>query len=309
MSHPETFSKPGAPLRWTAALLCCALGPAAGAPAPLHGQAALPRGLIFHSAIPGTEELELRWPVAVAAGSANEIAVGDVHGKRLVIVRRSALAWSPEREIVLPAAPVAVAWDGSRYLVSVRQPGPLVTIEGAERRIGRLPLPEGAVAGALAAAGGELLVYDSGAGAVLRLSAAGSVRQRVPVAGRVTGLAAGVGGGFFAAVGERGVVLRYNAAGQLESTWAVPGVAPVPAWPAGLAAEPGGTLFVADRHGHRIVALDATGQPLAAGARKGWEEGLVLFPAALALLGDGSLAVADEGNGRLQIFTRARGGS
>jgi DNA-binding beta-propeller fold protein YncE len=79
-------------------------------------------------------------------------------------------------------------------------------------------------------------------------------------------------------------------------------VDPVPAWPSGLAVAPGGTVYVADRHGHRLLVLDAAGRPTGVGSRKGWEEGLVLFPAGLALLPDGTLLVADEGNGRVQAF-------
>jgi hypothetical protein len=82
----------------------------------------------------------------------------------------------------------------------------------------------------------------------------------------------------------------------------------VPAWPTGLAAEPGGTLLVVDRHVGRVLVLDATGQVAGLGSRQGWEPGLLLFPAGIARLPGGLVLVADEGNGRAQLFRRAEAG-
>jgi len=83
----------------------------------------------------------------------------------------------------------------------------------------------------------------------------------------------------------------------------------VPAWPTGLAPEPGGNLLVVDRHVGRVLVLDANGQVSGVGSRKGWEPGLLLFPAGLARLPGGLVVVADEGNGRAQLFRRSAQGT
>jgi hypothetical protein len=167
-------------------------------------------------------------------------------------------------------------------------------------------LPDGVVPGPLAANGRELLVYDYAARRVLRIG--GVAAGGTPVEGRVTGLAASPAGGFFAAFGEEATVARSDAAGRQEAVWEVPADGPRPAWPAGLAVEPGGDLFVADRHGGRIVVLDAGGKLAGIGAREGWDPGLLLYPSGVGLLGDGGVVVADQGNGRVQVFRRTGGG-
>ena len=83
----------------------------------------------------------------------------------------------------------------------------------------------------------------------------------------------------------------------------------MPAWPTGLAAEPGGNLLVVDRHAGRVLVLDANGQVAGVGSRKGWEPGLLLFPAGIARLPGGAVVVADEGNGRAQLFRRSAAGT
>jgi sugar lactone lactonase YvrE len=276
--------------------------------APLAAQPAGGRALVFEEVLRGSEDREVRWPVAVAGASADELAVADAFGPRLLVFRRAGVGWQVARVAELPGAPAGLAWDGARWVVSVRGGGGgLVALEGEELLQRRLPLPAGTVPGVLAAApGGGLLVHDAAGGRILRLGADGRPAGAIPVVRRVTGLAAAPGA-VVAAFGAEGVVRRFDAAGAVEATWALPADGPVPAWPAGIAVGPGGDSYVADRHGGRIVVLDAAGRVAGLGARKGWDPGLLLFPAGLALLPDGRLAVADQGNGRVQIFRRAAG--
>jgi hypothetical protein len=103
-------------------------------------------------------------------------------------------------------------------------------------------------------------------------------------------------------IDEEGTILRYGSQGTVEATWEVPGLEPAPAWPSGLAASDLGDLLVVDRHGGRVLRLDARGRPAGASARRGWDPGLLLFPSAVVLMPDGRIAVADQGNGRVQVF-------
>ena len=120
--------------------------------------------------------------------------------------------------------------------------------------------------------------------------------------------AAGRGGDFFAALPHRGEVVHYGPAGGETGRWTVPGVNPSPAWPVGLAATSGGELMVLDRSGGRGVVFDVGGTIQGTGAREGWDAGLLRYPSGLTLCPGGLIAVADQGNGRVQLFRPAASG-
>ena len=293
-------------------LLLLAAGATAGlAPvAPASAQVSPLRVLAFQEALKGTDEVSLRWPLAVAAASDEEVAVADASGPRLLRFRKVGVSWQLDRTVPMGGAPAGLAWDGRRYVASLRQGGGLVAFEGADLAERRLPLPRGVVPGAVAAGpGGSLLLFDAAKRSVLRLSPEGAASGEVAVGGDVSALAATAAGGFFAAVPAEGAVRSFDASGKLSATWKLPASEQVPAWPSGLAAEPGGNVLVVDRHAGRVLLLDASGQVAGVGARRGWEPGLLLFPAGIARLPGGTVLVADEGNGRAQLFRRTGSGT
>jgi hypothetical protein len=295
------------PLPLVAGIAASLLG---GGSPPAAAQAGPPRALAFQEGLKGTDEASLRWPVAVAAASDDDVAVADAFGPRLLRFRRVGVSWQLDRAVTLGGAPVGLAWDGRRYVASLRQGGGLVAFEEAGLVQRPLPLPRGAVPGPLAAIpGGELLVYDEASRRVLRISREGKPAGEVEIAGQVTALAASPSGGFLAAVGAEGSVVHVDASGKADARWKLPASEQVPAWPSGLAVEPGGAVIVVDRHAGRLVVLDALGQVSGVGSRQGWEPGLLLFPAGIARLPGGLVLVADEGNGRAQIFRRTGSGS
>jgi len=277
---------------------------------PALAQVGPPRVLIFQEVLKGAETASLHWPLAVAAASDDEVAVADAFGPRLLRFRKVGVSWQLDRAVPMGGAPAGLAWDGRRYVASLRQDAGLVAFEGPELVERRLPLPRGVVPGALAVGpGGTLLLYDATKRGVLRLSPEGAVTAEVAVDGDVAALAATAAGGFFAAVPAEGEVRHFDAGGKLAASWRLPAFEQVPAWPTGLAAEPGGNLLVVDRHAGRVLVLDANGQVAGVGSRKGWEPGLLLFPAGIARLPGGAVVVADEGNGRAQLFRRSAAGT
>jgi hypothetical protein len=277
---------------------------------PALAQVGPPRLLVFQEVLKGTETVSLRWPLAVAAASDEEVAVADASGPRLLRFRKVGVSWQLDRSVPMGGAPAGLAWDGRRYVASLRQGAGLVAFEGADLVQRRLTLPRGVVPGAVAAGpGGSLLLYDAAKRSVLRLSPEGAAGGEIAVGGDVTALAATAAGGFFAAVAAEASVKYFDAGGKLAATWKLPAFEQVPAWPTGLAAEPGGSLLVVDRHVARVLVLDANGQVTGVGSRKGWEPGLLLFPAGIARLPGGLVVVADEGNGRAQLFRRSPQGA
>ena len=276
----------------------------------LDAQARAPRVLSLVASLKGNDEVELRWPTAVAAASASEVVVADAFGPRLLLFRRIGVTWTLDAHVSLPGTPVSMIHDGERYVAALRDGQGLVALEGSELAPRELPLPGGVVPGPLARAGdGELLVYDFNRGRVIQLSTAGEITRQVPVEGQVTAIAGNPSGGFLAAVASEGSVLSFDANWKLADTWEVPGEGPKPAWPVALAVEPGGEVLVVDRHGGRFLVLDGDGSWVGQGARRGWEPGLLRFPAGMARLPDGGILVADQGNGRAQIFRHTIGGS
>ena len=286
-------------------LLLVTSGLVVGAAALAGAQPAPPRLLSFLDVLKGSDEVQLRWPVAVAASSAEEVVVADAFASRLLRFLKVGVSWQLDKEVSIGGVPAGLAWDGRRYVASLREGKGLVAFEGPELAQRPLALPRGVVPGPLAAyPNGDLLLYDYAGGRALRLARDGAAEAEFGIPGEVTALAVGTAGGFFAAVASQGLVHHFNAGGGREATWRLPPFEEVPAWPVGLAAEPGGHLLVVDRHTGRLLVLDAGGKVIGLGARKGWEPGLLLHPAGITRLPDGLVLVADEGNGRAQLFRR-----
>lgn len=280
-----------------------------GSPAPAGAQLPSRAVLVFEREIQGTEEQDVRWPVAVASGRADEIAVADAHDPRLLLFRHSGQSWALAAAVGLPAAPVGLAWDGERYVVSLRGGRGLTAVEGDPPAAHALRLPAGTVAGPVGPRlGGGVVVYDEAGHRVLHLSAGGELVSEAPVAGEVTAVAGAAGGAFLTAMGPTGEIRRHAADGSVQESWSVPSETAVPAWPAAFAVTAGGEAVVTDRHNDRILLFRSDGQLVGFGSRSGWEPGLLRFPAGVALLPDGRVAVADQGNGRIQIFRRIGGG-
>ncbi len=246
----------------------------------------------------------VRTPTGVAAGSDSELAVIDAHGNRLIVFRFSGNEWAEKRTVNLPAPPLAIAHDGTRYLVSLREGTGLMAVEGTQHQLRAVSLPVGTVAGVVSGIpGGGFLVHDMAGHQVLNLNHAGKVEGGTPVEAGVVGLAAARGGGFFASIPATGEILNYDATGKPTERWSVPSAEPVPAWPVSLV-QIEGDLLVLDRHGHRMVLFNSKNRFQGTGARRGWEPGLLLFPAAVTAFPDGRVAVADQMNGRVQIYQR-----
>ncbi len=285
-----------------AALRLVACAPAASLSAAPAAAAPL---LVWESAAYGSGDGALRWPCGVASAVPGELLVADAFRPRLVLFREASPDWTSERVIPLAGPPTGIAAAGERYVVATRGPSALFAVDRLSWSLRPLPLPEGTVLGALAALpDGTVLAYDAAGNQVLAIAANGGVARRIPAPGRVRAIAPGPDGGIDAAYPDEGRVARLGPDGAVSESWTVPGEGPIRAWPSGLAADRGG-LLVLDRHAGRVVALDARGAAVGSGARAGREAGLLWLPAALTLMPDGRVAVADQGNGRVQIFRRA----
>jgi len=262
----------------------------------------------WQEALYGNQDNRLRWPLAVATADDNEFAVVDAFESKILLFQNKggAVGWQVGAAAKLPSAPVGIAFDGERYLVSMRKPGSLLTVDRPQLRFRNLSLPAEAVPGALTAApDGRVLVFDFASEAMLVVDSAGALVRSIPVDAFVTAVAIRSGSDFLVSTVNPSEIRRYSFSGELLGSWPVPGLGPTPPWPVGLVTRSGGEVVVVDRKSERILVLESGGQLAGTGSRRGWESGLLRQPSGLAILSDGRLVVADQGNGRIQIFRPA----
>jgi len=262
--------------------------------------------LIFESVLHGEGDDALRWPVAVASAAPDELLVADAAGPRLVVFlyARGEEEWRVARSIPLTGAPAAIAGSaGGSYLVTTRGPAGLFLVDRDNWTLRSIGLPRGSRPGALAAMGdGSFLVHDVGTGQVLKLEASGALAGRVPAPPRLIALAAATDGGFYAAdaVGRR--VTRHGPDGVERSSWAIPADGPRRAFPGALVVADGGDPVVIDRHTARLLRLKPGGRVETLGGVRGHASGQFFHPRAIAVLTGERVAIADLGNGRVQIL-------
>jgi len=102
-------------------------------------------------------------------------------------------------------------------------------------------------------------------------------------------------------VDRSGRIQRYDFEGRPLKSWTLPSFDN--GFPTGLTVAPGGRLFVADTHEHRVAIFDADGNLLDAFGSFGEGAGQFIFVTDVALGADGRIYVSEfGGNDRVQVF-------
>lgn len=258
--------------------------------------------LAWESAFYGPEDDAIRTPVTLASAAADEMVVADLDPPALRVFRKKEGRWSQERKLRLPTAPYALVAQDARYVASLRGDGALYALERESWGLRRISLPRGAFAASLAAQGPDgILALDQASHRVLRLSGAGELLGSLDVDEDLRALLP-TPGGFLGLLPARSLALRYSWGGGEPTPLPLSGAAPRDAWPASAIAAASGGFWILDRHGGRILLVSEKWRVVGTGARRGWQEGLLYYPSAIAALGSERVAVADQGNGRVQIF-------
>jgi DNA-binding beta-propeller fold protein YncE len=155
----------------------------------------------------------------------------------------------------------------------------------------------------IAVAGGKLYVLDRASGMVLRLAPDLSVEQRYGCTDCKAGLADFVlhEGSVLTLDSLDKKIFRYNADGSLAGEIDLGAEAD---FPVSLTIGPSGFIYVLDRHQNSVLAYSETGHFRYSFLSAGQASGKVYFARQLRFDPWGRLCVVDEGNGRVEVFSR-----
>jgi sugar lactone lactonase YvrE len=256
----------------------------------------------------------LEAPEGVACAEGGRLVVADTgHGRLVSYAWRDGQLRGGE-EIKLPQLPrpTRVQLDGA---------GNVLVLDGKLRRIARLDA-DGRFAGYLdlaprppaevtpiafkVAASGEIWVLDAAGRRLLVANAAGRIAREVPLprAGSFTDVALGPGGKVYAVDAASATLWVADGAGGAFRP-AGPSLRDRLRFPADLAVDPLGRLFVMDRNGDAIAVLGADGRVEGRGLASGRGDGLLGYPAQICVTRSEAF-VADRGNNRVQVFSFLR---
>jgi streptogramin lyase len=276
-------------------------------------EAKLKHALSFYA---GAQGDGMKQPEDVACGDGTAILVADTGNNRLLryVLEEGKIKSVSEIRPPEMAAPIRVVTNsqGEIFVLDNRQ------------RILRLN-PQGAFQGQLAFEGvpaasstvmpralavgpqDELYVLDVFGARVLVLNRTGAYQRQID-------LPADTGEASDIAVDAKGTVLIVDSVRSviLSAAKDDKGFTPlahslkdhVP-FPLALATDARGMLFLPDRNAGSVVILRRDGSFAGRQLGKGWNEGLLRYPAHLCVSDKGQLFIADRGNNRVQMFTIA----
>jgi sugar lactone lactonase YvrE len=258
----------------------------------------------------------LRHPEGVAC-SGSTLVVGDTENGRLV-------RYTIEGKSVKGGTEIKIPQLGSPTRVQIDSKGDIFALDGKERRIVHLG-PDGAFKGYVAAEGAPsqsslvprsfkigpddaLYILDVFSGRVLVVGADGKYQRQIDFPADY---------GFFSdvAVDAKGTVIVVD---SIRATvWAAVGKAttfsplgrPVKEYmtfPASLAADRRGIIYITDEYGGDVGILARDGSFLGKQLGMGWNEGLLSFPTQICVDDQEEVFIADRGNSRVQVFTLAK---
>lgn len=272
-------------------------------------------GLMHRTSIYADDKrVALRAPEGVACAEDGKLVVADTGNGRLLTYtwKDGQLGGGGQIRLAQLSHPTRVERDSD---------GGVLVLDGRSRRIVRVD-QKGAFAGQLEIQGasgsqeivpisftiGSAAVYvlDARGRRVLALDAEGKVTREIalPATGSFTDLASDGGGRVYALDAVNAALWRVDAGGkQFEPVAA--DLRRQTRFPASIASDRHGSVFVVDNHGGTVVVLDEDGRFRGRGLGAGRADGLLNYPAQICVSGS-DVFVADRNNDRVQVFSILR---
>jgi hypothetical protein len=253
----------------------------------------------------------IRQPEGLACRT-NTLVVADTGNGRLLRYTIAGENWTPGGEVVLPQLP-------SPIRVDVNSKGEILALDGSSRKIVRVAssgeflgyvVPAGEVRGAIVPRSlrldgqDNLYLLDVFSARVLVLDPSGKVQREIPFPkeyGFFSDLAVDAGGNVYLLDSVRKRV--YKAAKNSSEAVPLTGSLLEDAYfPASIATDRQGTIFLVDQNGSGIVILGPDGSFRGRRLSMGWKEGFLRYPAQMCVTENGAAFIADRGNNRVDGF-------
>ena len=253
----------------------------------------------------------IRQPEGVACRG-NALVVADTGNGRLLRYAIAGESWTPGGEVVLPQLPSPIRLD-------VNSKGEIFALDGTSRKVARIApsgdflgyvTPTGEVQGAVVPrslrvdAQDNLYLLDVFSARVLVMDPSGKVQREIPFPkgyGFLSDLAVDTGGNIYLvdSVGKR----VYKAAKNAVAATLLAGNLQEEAYfPASMAIDKQGTIFLIDQNGGGVVLLGPDGSFRGRRLSMGWKEGFLRSPAQMCITENGTAFIADRGNIRIDGF-------
>ncbi len=253
----------------------------------------------------------IRQPEGVACRG-NDLVVADTGNGRLLRYTIAGENWTPGGEVVLSQLP-------SPIRVDVNSKGEILALDGSSRKIARVAAsgeflgyvaPTGEVQGAVVPRSlrldgqDNLYLLDVFSARVLVLDPSGKVQREIPFPkgyGFLSDLAVDTGGNVYLLDSVRKRV--YKAAKNSAEAVPLTGSLQEEAYfPASIATDKQGTIFLVDQNGSGVVILGPDGSFRGRRLSMGWKEGFLRYPAQMCVTENGAAFIADRGNNRVDGF-------
>lgn len=259
-------------------------------------------------------DVALRSPEGVACDDRGALVVADTGNARLLVFRwkDGALEGGTQVKLAQLTYPVRVQIDSKGFVLA---------LDRRTRRIVRVDA-KGAFAGAVDPKGASLVmpvafkldeadrlyVLDVAAARVVVLSPEGNLLRELPLpkgATGVTDVAVDSGGRVYVVDAVTATVFSAEE-GAKEFRPLSGSLKEMISFPAYLAPDNRGKLYVVDQNGHAVVRLGVDGTFQGRELVTGQVAGAVYYPAQVCLNSEGDVFLADRANHRVQVFTLPR---
>jgi DNA-binding beta-propeller fold protein YncE len=270
----------------------------------------IPAGSIYTDG----KETGLSQTEGVDCGRASAIVVSDSGNGRVLQYSIDNNSIVPLREFRFPQVsyPVRARWNSK---------GEILVLDGKTRRIARISTA-GEFAGFIEISGAPgsgtlvpknfvvdgkdtLYVLDVYSGRVILTGPEGNYLSEVAFPARygfISDMTVDASGTIYLVDGIEGKIYSAPRDARVVTLFAK-GLKDYCDFPAGIAADEKGHIFVVDRNGSRIVVLGKDGSFQGQQLGMGWKEGLLRYPSQICLNNRGKAFIADSGNNRVQVFT------